>query len=111
MQSVPILQIPVNDLYGIKVLNDDKHAFPPYDAVILVSGDFAQKNPKAMEALGKLNNRINEDTMRRLNAQYDINGRNAREIAHDFLVSENLNFYINLHTVSRNFFPNKFFPT
>ena len=79
-----------NDLYGIKVLNDDKHAFPPYDAVILVSGDFAQKNPKAMEALGKLNNRINEDTMRRLNAQYDINGRNAREIAHDFLASENL---------------------
>ena len=79
-----------NDLYGLKVLNDDKHALPPYDAVILVSGDFAQKNPKAMEALGKLNNRINEDTMRRLNAQYDINGLNARDIAYNFLVSEKL---------------------
>jgi osmoprotectant transport system substrate-binding protein len=81
---------PRNDLYGIKVLNDDKHALPPYDAVILVSRDFAQKNPKAMEALGKLNNRINEDTMRRLNAEYDINGRSARDTAQGFLVSENL---------------------
>ena len=79
-----------DDLYGIKVLNDDKHAFPPYEAVILVSGDFAQKNPKAMEALGKLNNRIDEVTMRRLNGQHYINGLDAREIAYDFLVSENL---------------------
>lgn len=79
-----------NDLYRIKTLNDDKHAFPPYEAVILVSGDFAQKNPKAMRSLEMLNNRINEVTMRRLNAQYDINGRSAREVAHDFLVSENL---------------------
>jgi osmoprotectant transport system substrate-binding protein len=79
-----------NDLYGIKVLGDDKHAFPPYDAVILISGDFAKRNPKAIEALAKLNNRINEATMKRLNAQYDINGRSAKEIANDFLVSENL---------------------
>ena len=63
-----------NGLYGIKLLNDDKHAFPPYDAVILVSRDFAQKNPKAMEALGKLNNSINDDTMSRLNGEHDING-------------------------------------
>lgn len=79
-----------NDLYGIKMLNDDKHALPPYEAVILVSGDFAQKNPKAMDALGKLNNSIDEVTMKRLNAEYDINGRNAREVANDFLVYENL---------------------
>jgi osmoprotectant transport system substrate-binding protein len=79
-----------NGLYGIKVLNDDKHAFPPYEAVVLVSGDFAQKNPKAMEALGKLNNSIDEGTMVRLNGEYSINGINAREVAHNFLISENL---------------------
>jgi osmoprotectant transport system substrate-binding protein len=79
-----------NDLYGIKLLNDDKHAFPPYDAVILVSRDFAQKNPKAMKALGKLNNRINDDTMRRLNGEHDINGLSAREVAYNFLAGENL---------------------
>jgi osmoprotectant transport system substrate-binding protein len=42
-----------NDLYRIKVLNDDKHALPPYDAVILVSGDFAQKNPEGYGNSGK----------------------------------------------------------
>jgi osmoprotectant transport system substrate-binding protein len=79
-----------NALYGIKLLNDDRHAFPPYDAVILVSRDFAQKNPKAMEALGELNNSINDSTMRRLNAQYSINGLDARQVAYNFLAGENL---------------------
>ncbi|MGV8077619.1 MAG: glycine betaine ABC transporter substrate-binding protein [Methanosarcina sp.] len=79
-----------NDLYQLKVLDDDKNALPPYDAVVLVSADFAQKNPKAMEALAKLNGRIDQDTMRRLNGEYDIDGREAREIAHDFLVNESL---------------------
>jgi osmoprotectant transport system substrate-binding protein len=79
-----------NGLYGIKLLNDDKHSFPPYDAVILVSGDFAQKNPKAMKALGELNGSINDTTMRRLNGEYDINGLSAREVAHNFLAGENL---------------------
>jgi len=79
-----------NDLYGLKVLEDDKNALPPYDAVVLVSEDFAQKNPKAMEALAKLNGRIDQDTMRRLNGEYDIDGREARDIAHDFLVNESL---------------------
>ncbi|MHB8101918.1 MAG: glycine betaine ABC transporter substrate-binding protein [Methanosarcina sp.] len=79
-----------NDLYGLQVLDDDKSALPPYDAVVLVSKDFAQKNPKAMEALAQLNGRIDQATMRRLNGEYDINGREARDIAHDFLVEEGL---------------------
>ena len=79
-----------NDLYGLKVLEDDKNALPPYDAVVLVSKDFAQKNPKAMEALAQLNGRIDKDTMRSLNSEYDLNGREARDIAHDFLVEEGL---------------------
>lgn len=79
-----------NDLYGLQVLDDDKSALPPYDAVVLVSKDFAQKNPKAMEALAQLNGRIDQAIMRRLNGEYDINGREARDIAHDFLVEEGL---------------------
>lgn len=79
-----------NDLYGLQVLDDDKSALPPYDAVVLVSKDFAQKNPKAMEALAQLNGRIDQATMKRLNGEYDINGREARDIAHDFLVEEGL---------------------
>jgi len=79
-----------NDLYGLKVLEDDKNALPPYDAVILVSRDFAQKNPQALEALKQLDGRIDPETMRGLNSEYDIGGREARDIAHDFLVNESL---------------------
>jgi osmoprotectant transport system substrate-binding protein len=79
-----------NDLYRLKVLDDDKNSLPPYDAVVLVSRDFAQDNPEAMEILEQLNGRIDQDTMRHLNAEYDIDGREARDIAHDFLVEEGL---------------------
>lgn len=79
-----------NDLYDLKVLEDDKNALPPYDAVILVTEAFAEGNPEAMEALAQLNGRIDQDTMRRLNGEYDIEGRAARDIARDYLIEEGL---------------------
>ncbi len=79
-----------NDVYGLKVLEDDKDALPPYDAVILVTETFSQENPGAMEAIAQLNGRIDQDTMRRLNGEYDVEGREARDIARDFLKEEGL---------------------
>lgn len=79
-----------NDLYDLKVLEDDKNALPPYDAVILVTEAFAEGNPEAMEALAQLNGRIDQETMRRLNGEYDIEGRAARDIARDYLIEEGL---------------------
>jgi osmoprotectant transport system substrate-binding protein len=79
-----------NDLYELKVLEDDKNALPPYDAVVLVTEAFAQENPEAMNAIAQLNGRIDQDTMRRLNGEYDIEGREARDIAKDFLIEEGL---------------------
>ncbi|AKB74532.1 L-proline glycine betaine binding ABC transporter protein proX [Methanosarcina lacustris Z-7289] len=79
-----------NDLYKLKVLEDDKDALPPYDAVILVTETFSQENPGAMEAIAQLNGRIDQDTMRRLNGEYDVDGREARDIARDFLKKEGL---------------------
>ena len=79
-----------NDLYKLKVLEDDKDALPPYDAVILVTETFSQKNPGAMEAIAQLNGRIDQDTMRRLNGEYDLEGRESRDIARDFLKEEGL---------------------
>ncbi|AKB19829.1 MULTISPECIES: glycine betaine ABC transporter substrate-binding protein [unclassified Methanosarcina] len=79
-----------NDLYGLNVLEDDKDALPPYDAVILVTETFSQENPGAMEAIAQLNDIIDQDTMRRLNGEYDLEGREARDIARDFLIEEGL---------------------
>jgi osmoprotectant transport system substrate-binding protein len=79
-----------NDLYELKVLEDDKNALPPYDAVVLVSAEFEGENPEVMAILAELDGRIDSDTMRQLNGEYDIEKREARDIARDFLVEEGL---------------------
>ncbi len=79
-----------NELFNLKILEDDKNALPPYDAIILVTEDFSLNNPDAMEALGQLNDAIDTDTMRELNYRYDVDKQEARDIAKDFLIEEGL---------------------
>lgn len=79
-----------NDLYGLTVLEDDQDALPPYDAVVLVSEKFATDNPEIMEILAELDNRLDSDRMRALNSEYDIDKREARDIARGFLLEEGL---------------------
>ncbi|KPU63986.1 glycine/betaine ABC transporter substrate-binding protein [Thermococcus sp. EP1] len=78
------------DLFGLKILEDDKGALPPYDAVILVKKDFADKYPEIIEILKKLEGLIDTDTMRVLNYKYDVEKKDAREIAKEFLIEKGL---------------------
>ncbi|WP_290596284.1 MULTISPECIES: glycine betaine ABC transporter substrate-binding protein [unclassified Archaeoglobus] len=78
------------DLFGLKILEDDKGALPPYDAVILLKKGFADKHPEVVEVLKKLEGLIDTDTMRALNYKYDVEKREAREIAEEFLVEKGL---------------------
>lgn len=77
------------DLYDLQTLEDTKAALPPYETMILLRDDLAQ-NEKITTALLVLEDRIDTETMRRLNAEFDIDKRGAREIALDYLVSEGL---------------------
>ncbi|USH00308.1 glycine/betaine ABC transporter substrate-binding protein [Thermococcus argininiproducens] len=78
------------DLFDLKILEDDKGALPPYDAVILVKKDFADKYPEIIEILKKLEGLIDTNTMRLLNYKYDVEKKDAREIAKEFLVEKGL---------------------
>lgn len=78
------------DLFGLKILEDDKGALPPYDAVILIKKDFADEHPEVVEVLKKLEGIIDTDTMRQLNYKYDVEKKDAREIARDFLIEKGL---------------------
>jgi osmoprotectant transport system substrate-binding protein len=75
------------DLYNLTVLKDDKSAMPPYHAILLMRGDLAE-DKNLQDTLGKLVNLIDTDTMRSLNAQFDIDKKESRDIARDFLVSK-----------------------
>src|SRR5215471_11561336 len=50
--------------YGLVVLSDDRHFFPPYEAAALVSPRLAKDDPRAIAALSELSGRIDEQHMR-----------------------------------------------
>lgn len=59
--------------YNLKVLKDTKQAFPPYDAVLLVSPQ-AAKNKKLLARLRQLKGKITLPIMQQANQQVDIEG-------------------------------------
>ena len=79
-----------NDLFDLKILKDDKNALPPYDAILIVTEEFASENPDVITVLNKLDGKIDQDTMRGMNYQYDVDKKDARDIAREFLVEQGL---------------------
>src|SRR6266850_1448150 len=53
--------------FRLRVLEDDRHFFPRYDAVLLYRRDVPQRFPQAFEALKRLEGRIDAPLMIRMN--------------------------------------------
>jgi glycine betaine/choline ABC-type transport system substrate-binding protein len=66
------------DPLGLVILKDDRHYFPPYDAVVVSRTDLDTRCKGATAALDSLRNTIDDATMRRLN--YEVDGR-KRDVA------------------------------
>ena len=71
-------------------LSDDRHYFPPYEAVYLVRQDSLARVPALREVLTKLANAISTDEMRRLNYEIDGNKRDPKEVVKEWLGSRGL---------------------
>ena len=69
----------------VKVLADDKHAFPPYQVSIAASQDRLRETPGMREALQELSGKFTNQTMQQLNYQVDGEHRPVSEVAADFL--------------------------
>ena len=52
-------------------LIDDRHAFPPYQAVFVARSDFAAREPRVWAALDALGGSLDEGTVQRLNGLID----------------------------------------
>ena len=74
--------IPYLDLF---VLADDKHYFPPYEAVPVIRQDTLAQYPVLKETLRELGGTISDDKMRELNYQVDGKKRAVKEVVRDFL--------------------------
>lgn len=73
--------------FDLKVLKDDKHYFPPYEAAPLVQQSFARKHPDVIEAVNKLAGKISTSTMSELNSRVDNGGAEEPAVAKAFLDS------------------------
>jgi osmoprotectant transport system permease protein len=72
------------DAHDLVILNDPAHAFPPYDAVLLVSPKATAK-PGFVESLRRLVGAIDVETMRAANRQVDVEGRRPRQAGAELL--------------------------
>ena len=75
---------------GLFVLEDDRHYFPPYEAVPIVREEMLARHPEVAAALNALAGRISDDDMRRLNYAVDGEHRDAKEVVNQFLKSKGL---------------------
>jgi osmoprotectant transport system substrate-binding protein len=73
-------------------LEDDKHCFPPYEAVPIVRGDTLARYPEVRDALGELAGRISDLEMQKMNYAVVGEGRDVAEVAHEFLHNQGLDF-------------------
>lgn len=73
-----------------KVLKDDKKAFGSYQACILARQDAEVDEPRLKPALLELSGKLNRETMRKLNAEVDVDHRRPADVAAEFLASAGL---------------------
>jgi osmoprotectant transport system substrate-binding protein len=71
-------------------LEDDRHYFPPYDAVPVARPETLTRNPEVRAALLDLAGKINDEEMRKMNYAVDGEHRDAAEVARDFLHAKGL---------------------
>lgn len=74
----------------LKVLEDDKKLFPPYQAAPLLRSETLEEYPELEEILGKLAGKINSDEMTKMNYMVDVEGKSANEVVREFLIKEKL---------------------
>jgi osmoprotectant transport system permease protein len=75
--------------YGLCVLEDDLHYFPFYNAVLLYRSDLIERAPRVIAAMNRLEGKITEADMIRMNALVKLDKITEDRVAADFL-SEHL---------------------
>ena len=75
---------------GLTKLEDDLNFFPPYYAVNFVNQKLLDGDADLAALLTKLDGAIDEDAMAAMNAQVDVDGMDAADVAHQFLTQQGL---------------------
>jgi len=79
--------IPALDLF---VLEDDRHYFPPYEAVPVVREQVLRQHPEISQALATLAGKISDKEMQKLNYAVDGRHRDVKDVVREFLQGKGL---------------------
>jgi osmoprotectant transport system permease protein len=80
----------LNRKTGLKLLEDDRHFFPDYNAAFLVRQDTLEAHPEVETILNQLAGQISTEQMAELTYQVDVLGRAVDEVAREFLTNQGL---------------------
>jgi osmoprotectant transport system substrate-binding protein len=78
------------DALHLFALADDRHYFPPYDAVPIVRRDALARFPGLRPTLADLAGKVSAEEMRHLNAEVDADQRDVPAVVRGFLASKRL---------------------
>ncbi len=71
--------------YDLRILEDNRNAFPPYFCTPVVQESFAREHPEVVEALNLLAGQISDSAMTVLNYRVDFEKQSPAEVAEGFL--------------------------
>ncbi len=75
---------------GLKVLEDDKHFFPNYNAALTLKQELLTKYPKIAAYIAPVAAKLDNDTMTALNAKVDAEGQDPGDVADEWVKSQGL---------------------
>ena len=75
---------------GLVALEDDRHYFPPYQAVPLVRNEALKRWPQIQTALDALAGKITADDMRAMNEAVDGQHRDPADVVREFRAKKNM---------------------
>ena len=76
--------------FGLTVLEDDQHFFPPYYAVPVIRSEVLEAHPELEDLLGQLGAVLTDDVMGTLNYQVDEENQDPETVAKTFLQEQGL---------------------
>ncbi len=75
---------------NLKVLDDPKNLFPPYQGAPLMRQETLDQYPQLADVLNQLAGKITGDQMRQMNYEVSFEDRNPEKVAREYLISEGL---------------------
>jgi osmoprotectant transport system substrate-binding protein len=69
---------------GFAVMADDKHYFPPYEAVPLVREDSIARHPQIQTAIDRLAGKVSADEVQEMNDAVDAQHRDVADVVREF---------------------------